>query len=118
MTHKIYDMAFSKVYSMLLAKAERRGRTRSEVNQITAWLTGYSEEAIEALLLSDTTYGDFFRQAPEWHPDRDKIRGKVCGVTIQEIADPLMKSIRQLDKLVDDLYKGKSLERVIGGSGE
>lgn len=114
MTHRIYSMAFSKVYPMLIAKAERRGRTRAEVNQLAAWLTGYSPEKIEQLLLEDITYGDFFRQAPQLHPNRDEIKGTICGVKIQEISDPLMKSIRQLDKLVDDLYKGKSLETIIG----
>lgn len=102
---------------MLIAKAERRGRTRTEVHQLTTWLTGYSEAQIEQLLLGDMTYGDFFRQAPQLHPDRERIGGKICGVTIQEISDPLMQTIRQLDKLVDELYKGKSLERLIGGDG-
>lgn len=110
---KVFAMSFAKVYPLLIAKAERKGRTRSEVLQVTAWLTGYSPENIEALLITDTTYGDFFRSAPVLHPKRALIKGSICGVKIELIEDPLMQDIRRLDKLVDELSKGRALEKIL-----
>lgn len=110
---KVFGMSFAKVYPMLLAKAERKGRTKDEVNEITCWLTGYSREAIDGFLCSDLTYGDFFRQAPALNPDRKLIRGTVCGVRVENIEDPLMQEIRYLDKLVDELAKGKKMEDIL-----
>lgn len=109
---KIYGMLFSKVYPMLYAKAERKGRTRDEVDEITQWLTGYSREQLAAFLQSDITYGDFFQSAPCLHPNRKKIKGSICGVRIETIEEPLMQEIRYLDKLIDELAKGKAMDKI------
>ena len=113
MSHKIYNMSFSKVYPMLVAKAERKDRSRAEVDQVTTWLTGYSSTAIEEALSSEVSYGDFFRQAPALNPKRHLITGSICGVKLTEIKEPLMQDIRYLDKLVDELAKGRPMEKVI-----
>lgn len=110
---KIYDMPFGKLYPMLIAKAEKKGRTKTEVDEVTAWLTGYSRERLEELMESDITYGDFFLQAPTLNPNRRLIKGVVCGVRVEDIQEPLMQEIRYLDKLVDDLAKGKAMEKIL-----
>ena len=110
---KVFAMSFAKVYPMLIAKAERKGRTRDEVLAVTEWLTGYTNERLEELLDSDITYGDFFRNAPAMNPARKQIKGSVCGVKVETIEDPLMREIRYLDKLVDELAKGKPMERIM-----
>ena len=110
---KIYGMPFGKLYPMLIAKAEKKGRTRAEVDEVTAWLTGYSRERLEELMESDITYGDFFLQAPALNPNRRLIKGVVCGVRVEDIQEPLMQEIRYLDKLVDELAKGKALEKIL-----
>ena len=110
---KVFAMSFAKVYPMLIAKAERKGRTRDEVFTVTKWLTGYSHEKLEELLISDITYGDFFRNAPALNPARKSIKGSVCGVKLETIEDPLMREIRYLDKLVDELAKGKPMGKII-----
>ena len=103
---KVFAMSFAKVYPMLIAKAERKGRSRDEVFTVTEWLTGYTKERLEELLASDVTYGDFFRNAPALNPARKQIKGSICGVKVETIEDPLMQEIRYLDKLVDELAKG------------
>ncbi len=103
----VFEMKFAKVYPMLIAKAERKGRTADEVYAVTEWLTGYTKEVLEALLQSDCTYGEFLDRAPRMNPDRFNVKGKICGVRIEEIEDPRMRDLRILDKLVDDLAKGK-----------
>ena len=110
---RIYNMLFSKVYPLLIAKAEKKGRTRAEVNAITSWLTGYTAEQIESYLSTDLTYGDFFRNAPALNPNRTLIKGTVCGVRVEGIEDPLMREMRYLDKLIDELAKGKKIETII-----
>ena len=110
---KIYDMPFGKLYPMLIAKAEKKGRTKTEVDEVTAWLTGYSRERLEELMESDITYGDFFLQAPALNPNRRLIKGVVCGVRVEAIEEPLMQEIRYLDKLVDELAKGKAMEKIL-----
>ena len=112
---KIYNMAFAKVYPLLIAKAEKKGRARSEVLEVTAWLTGYTPVQIEATLATDLTYGDFFRHAPALHPNRTKITGTVCGVRVELVEEPLMREIRYLDKLVDELAKGKPMDKILRG---
>lgn len=109
---KIYAMPFSRVYPLLVAKAERKGRTRAEVDEITSWLTGCSSEALAGLLDSEVTYGDFFRAAPMPNPNRQLIRGTICGIRVEQIEEPLMREIRYLDKLVDELSKGKAMEKI------
>ncbi len=110
---KIYNMAFAKVYPLLIAKAEKKGRARTEVLVVTEWLTGYTPEQIQAALATDVTYGDFFRQAPALNPDRTKITGTVCGVRVELVEEPLMREMRYLDKLVDELAKGKPMNQII-----
>ena len=109
----VTEMAFAKLYSLLVAKAEKKGRTREEVDQVTAWLTGYTPEELARLEQSDVSYGDFFRNAPALNPSRTLITGKICGVRVEEIEDPLMRDIRYLDKLVDELAKGKAMEKIL-----
>lgn len=108
-----FDMPFSKVYPLLIAKAQRKGRTLQEVYAVTTWLTGYSQQQLEQMLQSSLTYGDFLRQAPHPNKNRRKIKGSVCGVRLETIDDPLMWELRCLDKLVDDLAKGKPLEKIL-----
>ena len=110
---KVFAMSFAKVYPLLIAKAERKGRARAEVLAVTAWLTGYTNEQLEEQLDSDITYGDFFRKAPMMNPARKQIKGTVCGVKVESIEDPLMQEIRILDKLVDELAKGKPMETIM-----
>lgn len=109
----VTEMAFAKLYSLLVAKAEKKGRTREEVDQVTAWLTGYTPEELARLEQSDMSYGDFFRSAPALNPNRTLITGKICGVRVEEIEVPLMRDIRYLDKLVDELAKGKAMEKIL-----
>ncbi len=110
---KIYNMPFAKLYPLLIAKAEKKGRTRAEVDEITCWLTGYNKEKLNDLMKSDITYRNFFLQAPELNPNRKQIKGVVCGVRVEDIEEPLMQEIRYLDKLVDELAKGKALEKIM-----
>ena len=110
---KIYKMAFSKVFPLLLAKAVKKGRTEEEVFAVTGWLTGYSETEIKEFLSSDLAYGDFFKNAPAPNPKRKLITGKICGISVETIEEPLMREIRYLDKLVDELAKGKSLDKIL-----
>ena len=104
----VFEMSFANVYSALIQKSERKGRTRAEVDQVTSWLTGYGPDDIESALKTDLTYGDFFRKAPAPNPKRTQITGTVCGVRVENVEEDLMREIRYLDKLVDDLAKGKT----------
>ena len=112
---RIYNMLFSKVYPMLIAKAEKKGRTRAEVDEITSWLTGYTSEQIEAFLSTDLTYGDFFRNAPNPNSKRTLVTGVVCGVRVENVEEDLMREMRYLDKLVDELAKGKTMDKILRG---
>lgn len=109
----VTQMPFAKVYPLLVNKAVKKGRTREEVDEVTVWLTGYSPQELARLEQSDTTYGDFFRNAPAMNPGRTLITGKICGVQIETIEDPLMQEMRRLDKLVDELAKGRPLEKIL-----
>lgn len=104
----VFDMKVSKVYPLLVAKAERKGRTKAEVDEVVAWLTGYNMETADL----DVTYAEFFDNAPTYNPRAEMVTGSVCGVKVESIQDPLMKKIRQLDKLVDELAKGKPMEKI------
>lgn len=108
-----FNMSFAKVYTLLIAKIEKKGRTRDEIDQITCWLTGYKKEELDNFLLSDMAYGDFFLNAPELNPNRKLITGKICGISVEKIEEPLMQEIRYLDKLVDELAKGKAMEKIL-----
>lgn len=114
MARNVFDIAFSKVFPCLIAKAERKGRTRDEVFFITSWMTGYSPEQLEGLLLSESTYGEFLAGAPEMNPARLDVKGKVCGIQVETIDDPVMRDVRILDKLVDELAKGWPIGKITG----
>ena len=110
---KVYAMSFAKVYPLLTAKAEKKGRTVDEVNEIICWLTGYSTEEIENAINNSVTYGDFFQNAPYPNPNRKAIKGVVCRIRVETIDEPLMQEIRYLDKLIDELAKGKSMDKIL-----
>ncbi len=110
---KIYAMSFARIYPLLTAKAEKKGRTIEEVNEIICWLTGYNTQDIENAVSQAVSYGNFFRNAPNPNPDRKAIRGVVCGVRVENIEEPLMQEIRYLDKLIDELAKGKSMHQIL-----
>lgn len=112
MSHKIYDMSFNKIYEALLNKALKKNRTKFEVDEIIIWLTGYDIKEISNMSISEITYRDFFINAPKLNPNRVFIKGKICGVDIEKIEDDLMREIRYLDKLIDELAKGKKIEDI------
>ncbi len=110
---RIFKMAFSKVYPLLVNKAERKGRTKEEVNEIIYWLTGYDQATLQEQLDKNVDYEAFFEQAPRMNPNASKITGVVCGIRVENIEDPLMQKIRWLDKLIDELAKGKPMEKIL-----
>lgn len=111
---KIYGMAFGQVYPLYLAKAQKKGRTKEEVDQIIYWLTGYEPSQLEALITDQTDFKTFFHQAPRLNRNRKQITGVVCGVRVEEIEEPIMQEIRYLDKLIDELAKGKAIGKILG----
>ena len=113
--HKIYTMSLAKVYPNYIAKAEKKGRTKAEVDEIIRWLTGYSQEALEEILANETDFETFFAEAPQLNPSRSLIKGVICGIRVEEIEEPTMQEIRYLDKLVDELAKGKAMEKILRG---
>ncbi|MBC7367028.1 MAG: DUF2200 domain-containing protein [Undibacterium sp.] len=113
--HRIFTTPVTNVYPHYLAKAEKKGRTKAEVDAVICWLTGYTQKQLEAQLKQQTDFETFFRDAPKPNPNRKLITGTICGVRIEEIAEPTMRKIRYLDKLVDELAKGKALEKVLRG---
>ena len=114
MARNIFEIAFAKVFPCLIVKAEKKGRTREEVLLVTSWMTGYSPEQLEELLLSEATYGEFLSGAPVMNPARLGVKGKVCGVQVETIEDPMMRDLRILDKLVNELAKGWPIEKITG----
>ena len=111
--HKIYSMRFGKVYPAYVAKATRKDRTRAEVDEIIRWLTGYTQAQLDALVEDETDFEAFFAGAPAMNPLRDKIKGGVCGVRVEEVEEDLMREIRYLDKLIDELAKGKAMAKIL-----
>ncbi|MBM0170042.1 DUF2200 domain-containing protein [Altererythrobacter sp. C41] len=111
--HRIYSMSVASVYPHYLAKAEKKGRTKAEVDEIIRWLTGHSQASLEDELAKKTCFEDFFAQAPEMNPARSLITGTVCGVRVEEVEEPLMREIRYLDKLIDELAKGRPMEKIL-----
>ncbi len=111
--HRIFTTSFASVYPHYVAKAERKGRTKSEVDAIICWLTGYSQRALEGRLKKQTDFETFFAEAPRLNPARTLIKGGICGIRVEDVQDPLMREIRYLDKLVDELAKGKSMEKIL-----
>jgi hypothetical protein len=112
-THKIFTMPFAKVYPMYVQKAERKGRTKEEVDQIIRWLTGYDQKGLDTQIKLQNDFETFFAQAPAMHPNASLIKGVVCGIRVEEVGDPLMQKIRWLDKLIDELAKGKAMEKIL-----
>ena len=111
--HKVFAMPFAKVFPLLINKAEKKGRTREEVYRVTAWLTGYTHAQPDELLASTVSYGGFFENAQHMNENRHLITGSVCGVKLNEIDDAMMLELRRLDKLVDELSKGKAMEKIL-----
>jgi hypothetical protein len=111
--HHIFAIAFSKVYPLYVQKAERKNRTKEEVDRIICWLTGYDQAGLQQQIERENDLETFFAQAPAIHPNRSLIKGVVCGVRVEEIEHPLMKNIRYLDKLIDELAKGKTMEKIL-----
>ncbi|MBU2069968.1 MAG: DUF2200 domain-containing protein [Gammaproteobacteria bacterium] len=111
--HRIFSMPFAQVYPLYVKKAERKNRTKDEVDQIICWLTGYNQAELQQQIEQQHDFATFFEQAPAMHPNCVLIKGVVCGVRVEEVADPLMQKIRYLDKLIDELAKGKALEKIL-----
>lgn len=111
--HRIFTMAFAIVYPLYIQKVERKGRTKAEVDRIIRWLTGYTQAALNKQIKLQKDFETFFAEAPAMHPNSDLITGVVCGVRVEEVEDPLMRKIRQLDKLVDELAKGREMEKIL-----
>ena len=110
---RVYKLTFASVYPLYVQKAERKGRTKEEVDAVICWLTGYDGQGLQAQIERKTTFETFFAEAPQLHPHAKKITGVICGYRVEEIEDPLMQKMRWLDKLVDELAKGKAMEKVL-----
>jgi hypothetical protein len=111
--HPIFAMAFARVYPLYVQKAERKNRTKEEVDRVICWLTGYDRAGLRRQIERETDFEAFFAQAPALHPNTSLIKGVVCGVRVEDIEDPLMQKIRYLDKLIDELAKGKTMEKIL-----
>jgi hypothetical protein len=111
--HRIFAMPFAAVYPAYVKKAERKGRTKEEVDRVICWLTGYDQAGLQDQIEQKTDFETFFARAPRMHPNASQIKGVVCGVRVEEVEDPLMRKIRQLDKLVDELARGKDLQKIL-----
>lgn len=114
-THRVFRMPFASVYPLYVRKAEKKGRTKNEVDQVICWLTGYSQRMVAEQITRGTDLETFFREAPALNPNAPKITGVVCGVRIEDIEDPIMRDIRYLDKLVDELARGRPMEKILRG---
>ena len=113
MSHRIFKTPFAKVYPMYVQKAERKGRTKAEVDQVICWLTGYDAKGLQKQIELQKDFEAFFAEAPAFHPNASLIKGVVCGVRVEEVDDPLMRKLRYLDKLVDELAKAKAMEKIL-----
>jgi hypothetical protein len=111
--HRIYTMSFGNIYPLYIAKAEKKGRTKTEVDEIIRWLTGYSQEELEAQLEKQKDVETFITEAPQLNPSRALIKGLICGIRVEDIEEPMMQEIRYLDKLIDELAKGKAMEKIL-----
>lgn len=111
--HKIYSMPFSSVYPLYIQKAEKKGRTKAEVDTVICWLTGYDPQSLQQQIDRNNDFETFFAQAPQINPNSSKITGVICGYRVEEIADSLMQKIRYLDKLIDELAKGRTMEKIL-----
>lgn len=113
--NRVYAMSFGSVYPHYITKAEKKGRTKLEVDQIISWLTGYSKKDLENIIKNKTDFETFFAQAPQLNPNRKLIKGVVCGIRVEDIKEPTMQEIRYLDKLIDELARGKAMEKILRG---
>lgn len=111
--HRIYTMSFARVYPLYVAKAERKARTKAEVDQVISWLTGYGKKELQTQLKKQTDFETFFARAPAMNPSRALIKGVICGVRVEDIQEPTMREIRYLDKLIDELARGKAMEKIL-----
>ncbi|MDB5224946.1 MAG: hypothetical protein JWO43_568 [Candidatus Adlerbacteria bacterium] len=111
--HRLYTMSVARVYPLYITKVEKKGRTKKEVDEVIHWLTGYSQKQLEAHLKKQTDFETFFADAPQLNPSRALIKGVVCGVRVEDIKEPTMREIRYLDKLIDELAKGKAMEKIL-----
>ena len=111
--HRIYTTSFASVYPLYVAKAEKKGRTKAEVDQVISWLTGYGQKELQAQLKKQTDFETFFAEAPRINPSRILIKGVVCGVRVEDIKEPTMREIRYLDKLIDELARGKAMDKIL-----
>ncbi len=111
--HRIYTMSFAGVYPYYIAKAEKKGRTKKEVDEIICWLMGYSQKDLDAQLKKKTDFEHFILEAPKLNPQRSLVKGVICGVRVEDIKDPIMREVRYLDKLIDELAKGKTMDKIL-----
>lgn len=111
--HRIYTMSFASVYPLYIAKAEKKGRAKAEVDEVIQWLTGYSQKELDQQIKNQTDFESFFAEAPGLNPSRSLIKGMICGVRVEDIKEPTMREIRYLDKLIDELAKGKAMEKIL-----
>ena len=111
--HRIFTTSFASVYPLYVAKVEKKGRKKSEVDAVICWLTGYSQQELERQLKNQTDFENFFKEAPKLNPSRTLIKGVICGVRVEDIQEPTMREIRYLDKLIDELAKGKAMEKIL-----
>jgi len=112
-SHRVFKISFASVYPHYIAKAEKKGRTKAEVDEIIRWLTGHSQESLEAEIAARTNFEDFYGNAPRLNPARSAITGLICGIRVEEIEEPLMRELRTLDKLIDELARGKKMEKIL-----
>lgn len=110
---RVYEMAFARVYPLYIIKVEKKGRTKDELDEVIHWLTGYTQKKLEAQIKKQTNFEMFFKQAPKLNPLRTRITGVICGVRVEEIKDPIMREVRYMDKLVDELAKGRPMEKIL-----
>ena len=115
---RVYGYTFASLYPLYIEKAEKKGRTKAEVDQVLRWLTGYSQQGLDAQIAKQYDLETFVTQAPQLNPARSQIKGVICGVRVEEIEDPIMQAIRYLDKLVDELAKGKAMEKILRSNAE
>ncbi len=113
MSHRVYSISFARIYPLYITKAERKGRTKAEVDQIIRWLTGYSDKELQKHIEAETSFEEFFNQAKNINPLRRLITGVVCGIRVEDIEEPMMQEIRYLDKLIDELAKGKTMDKIL-----
>jgi hypothetical protein len=111
--HRVYSISFASVYPLYIAKAEKKGRTKAEVDEVLRWLTGHTQKGLEKVIEKRTDLETFFAEAPKLNPKRAEIKGVVCGVRVEDIEEPTMREIRYMDKLIDELAKGKAMEKIL-----